>query len=247
MKNTLRFGLVIALLVVLGCAGYEYKPVPFKAAESYPNRVTLAGAIIAARAWFDQSEAWQTFGFDIIGAGLTPIQLIVDNKGSQALQVIVEQTLLQDSQDNLWNVLPGQVAYERIEKNVRLQRAGGEGSRQAGLGAAAGAILGGAFAVITGQNIAEAAGKGAVAGAAIGSVKGGSEGYGDPGSQRRIRDDLRDRRVEDKPFQPNQISHGFLFFPGEVKKPKLLRLKLRELGTGREHLLEFALGPSTKD
>ena len=241
MKKIAGLAVLICLLAFWGCTGYEYKPLPFKAVESYPNRVTVAGATIAAQAWTDEQEAWQAFGFNIRGAGLTPVQVVVDNKGTHPLMVVTQQTLLMDDQDNLWNLLPAQAAYERIEKEVRVDRMGGEGGRQAALAGAAGAILGGAFAVITGQNIAEAAGKGAVAGAAIGAVKGGAEGYGDSSSQRRIREDLKNRKIEDKPFKPQDITHGFFFFPGEVKNPVLLRLKLREADTNQEHLVELRL------
>ncbi|MBU2549924.1 MAG: hypothetical protein KKB20_16035 [Proteobacteria bacterium] len=241
MKKLVSLAMIALLLAVWGCTGYEYKPLPFKSVESYPNRVTVAGAVIAAKAWTDEAEAWQAFGFNIRGAGLTPVQVVVDNKGDQALQVITEQTLLMDDQDNLWNLLPAKAAYDRIEKDVRVERMGGEGGRQAALAGAAGAILGGAFAIITGQNIAEAAGKGAVAGAAIGAVKGGAEGYGDRSSQSQIREDLRNRSIQDKAFKPKDITHGFFFFPGEVKHPTVLRLKLREEQTKQEHLVELRL------
>lgn len=247
MNRRLGLGLIMALVLLWGCAGYEYKPVPFKAAESYPNHVTVAGAVIAARAWADNDEAWEAFGFDIRGAGLTPVQVVVDNKGSKSLILVPDQTLLRDSQDNLWNILPAGVAYERIDKNVRVSRMGGEGARQGALAGAAGAILGAAVGIISGSDIAEAAGKGATAGVAIGAVKGGAEGYRDPRSRSRISTDLKNRSLKGKAFKPHEIAHGFLFFPGEVKNPTQLRLKLREPGAKRVHIIQLSLSPRVKD
>lgn len=241
MKKTIGLSLVLALLMLWGCAGYEYKPVPFKAAESYPNHVTVAGAVIGAKVWADDPEAAKAFGFNIRGAGLTPLQLVVDNKGPEPLEIMSDQTLLGDADNNLWNILPAQVAYERIDKEVRMNRMGGEGATQAALLGTAGAIIGAAVGIITGSDIAESAGKGAVAGAAIGAVKGGAEGYSDPRSRSRITADLQNRSLKDKPFKPYELSHGFLFFPGEVKNPTILRLKLREQRSGQIHILELGL------
>ena len=247
MKKLTGVGALLVLLFVWSCAGYEYKPVPFRAAESYPNHVTVAGAVIAARAWADNAEASKAFGFDIRGAGLTPVQIVVDNKSNQALKLIPDQTLLRDTQDNMWNILPAQVAYERIDKQVRVSRMGGEGGKQAALGGVAGAVIGAAFGIITGSDIAETAGKGAVAGAAIGAVKGGVEGYSDPRSRSNIRSDLESKSLKDKPFSPMQLTHGFLFFPGEVVAPTVLRLKLHEMTTGEDHLIELSVSAPTAE
>ncbi len=246
MKRLISCLIVLSLMTVWGCAGYEYKPVPFKAAEAYPNHVTVAGAVIAATAWSDKAAAEKAFGFDIRGAGLTPVQIVMDNKGSTSFIIVPDQTLLRDAQNNLWNILPAQVAYDRIDKEVRLGRLGGEAARQGALAGAAGAVIGAAFGIIAGTDIAEAAGKGATAGVALGAVMGGAEGYNDPRSRSAIRQDLQNRSLQDKPFEPKVLSHGFLFFPGEVTEPTVLRLKLREIQSGVDHILELALNGKTE-
>jgi len=247
MNKFLRIALTAALVFCLGCAGYEYKPVPFKAADAYPNHVVVAGAVVAARAWSNSAEAEKAFGFNIRAAGLTPVQVVVDNKSAQPLMLEPNQTLLRDAQDNLWNVLPAQVAYERIDKHVRVERLGGEAARQGGLAAVAGAVLGAAFGIVTDQDVAEAAAKGAAAGAAVGAVKGGMEGYNDPRSRSRISNDLKNKSLKDKPFPSHEITHGFLFFPGEVKEPSLLRLKIHEVETGKDHILELSFKTESGD
>ena len=246
MKRGFSAGLILFFILICGCTGYEYKPVPFKAAEAYPNHVNVSGAIIAAKAWSDKSEAKQAFGFDIRGADVLPVQLIVDNKGPITLTLIPDQTLVQDSENNLWPLLPARVVYERIEQNVKTARMGGEGARKAGLMGTAGAIIGAAIGIVSGGNVAQSTAHGAVIGGATGAVLGGAEGLNDAESQRRISSDLRNRSLQNQPLKPNQISHGFLFFPGEVKTPQILRLKLRDTKAKTDQIVELAIQPAAQ-
>jgi len=79
----------------------------------------------------------------------------------------------------------------------------------------------------------EVAMKGAAAGAATGAVLGGAQGMSDTDVQRQIREDLRTRSLERRAVAPQELAHGFVFFPGEAKKAQELRLRLREADTGR--------------
>ncbi|HSD94450.1 MAG TPA: hypothetical protein VLA94_03410, partial [Syntrophales bacterium] len=62
---------------------------------------------------------------------------------------------------------------------------------------------------------------------------GGTRGMSDTDVQRQIREDLRTRSLERRAVAPQEIAYGFVFFPGEAKKPQELRLRLREADTGR--------------
>jgi hypothetical protein len=239
MKKLIPLIILTAVLVGLGCTGYEYKPVPFKSAEAYPNHQVVFGAVIAAKAWTDNAEAASAFGFNIRGAGLTPVQVVVDNKGPNSLTIVPDQTLLVDSEKNMWNLLPAEVAYERIDRNVAVSRMGGKGAKTAVLGGIAGGILGAAVGIVAGGDVGEAAMRGAAAGAAVGAVKGGYEGLEDPRSKQVIADDLRTKGLKDKPMKPYEISHGFLFFPGEIKDASLLRLKIKNMNSGQVQILEL--------
>ncbi|MEW5724924.1 MAG: hypothetical protein AB1896_17570 [Thermodesulfobacteriota bacterium] len=241
MRNKYIIGLLLVLFLAAGCSGYQYKPVPFKAAEAYPNHVTVFGAVVAAKAWTDEQEAWNAFGFNIRGAGITPVQVVVDNKGDHTLEIVPEQTRLMDTEDNIWDLLPAEAAYERIDKHVAMERMVGQGSRSGLLGGLAGGILGAAYGVVTGTNVGDAAMRGAAAGAAVGAVMGGAEGLNDPRSRELISQDLQSRSLKGKPLVPQEISHGFLFFPGEVKEAAVLRLRIRDIGTGEVSLLELNL------
>lgn len=240
----IRIHALIALMtlsLVCSCASYEYKPVPFKSAESYSNHATVFGAVIAAHAWTDRAQAKNAFGFDIRGAGITPVQIVVDNKGPNTLHLIPDQTLIKDSEGNFWNILPADVAYQRIDKQLTPERMGTTAAKKGGLGAVAGGILGAAFGVVTGTDVGTAAAKGAVAGGALGTVMGGYEGLDDPRSKQQISSDLQNRNLRDQPLKAHEISHGFLFFPGEIQQAQILRVKLRNASSKQIEIVELPI------
>ncbi len=113
-----------------------------------------------------------------------------------------------------------------------------KGSVLAGI---AGGAIGAAIGIISGQNVLSAAGKGAAAGAAAGMTIGGAKGLTDEESKDRIRQDIQNRSLKNKPIQQGEVGHGFIFFPGESKKPKELRIQLKEVDTGVVRQVTFRL------
>ena len=88
---------LIALAFSGACAtGYKAKPLPFKPPSSYPNATEVAGAMVAAKAFVDQKEAKESFGFDIRGAGMLPDQVVFDKQGSHSININASQTFLED-------------------------------------------------------------------------------------------------------------------------------------------------------
>jgi len=85
--------------------------------------------------------------------------------------------------------------------------------------------------------VGNAAAKGAALGAAAGITMGGAKGLTDDEVRYQIRDDLKTRSLEKRAVKPQEIAHGFIFFPGEAKKAKELRLQLRAIDTGRIYTL----------
>lgn len=231
--------LTAALITVLlfGCSTYERQVVPFKLPSAYPNATEAAGATLAARALDDEKEASRAFGFDIIGAGVLPVQVIFDNKGSHPIEIVTDQTFLVDPADNLWPILDSRMAYDRIEKKTELGRVAPEAGKGAFLAGAAGAIIGAAVGIVTGHNVGDAAMKGAAVGAAAGTTFGGSKGMADRDVERQIREDLQTRSLSSRAVPANEVAHGFIFFPGEAKKAKELRLRIKETDTGKAYPL----------
>jgi hypothetical protein len=228
---------IFLLVAVSACTKYERQVVPFQLPAAYPNATEAAEATIAAKAYDDKDEGGAAFGFDIRGAGILPIQVIFDNRGPHFLEIVPAQTFLVDEANNLWPILEASLAYDRINKKTELGNVVPEGAKSGLLAGAAGGIIGAAIGIVTGTNVAEAAAKGAAVGAAAGLTMGGSQGLTDSEVRYQIRDDLKTRSLEKRAVKPQEIAHGFIFFPGEAKKSKELRLQLKAIDTGRIYTL----------
>jgi hypothetical protein len=230
--------LFIALSMILSaCQSYERRVVPAKLPSTYPNAIDVAGAVIATKAYDDKKEAEALFGFDIVGAGAIPVQVVFDNRGEHTLQIVPDQTLMVDEQSNIWPILDASLAYERIAKKTQFGEIAPEAAKGGVLAGLAGAVIGAAIGVVTGTNVGRAAGIGAAVGAAAGSVAGGTKGYFSEQPKDKIREDLQKRTLENKPIMPNQLAYGFLFFPGEAAKCKELRIGIKEKDTTIVHAL----------
>ena len=236
--------ILIAVVGVLafssGCStSYKAKPLPFKSPSSYGNAVTIGGAQVAAGAYDDPEKAKEAFGFDIRGAGMLPVQVVFDNQGQHPLEIHALQTFLEDTDGNLWPILSTKIAYERATKYAQTKQIFKEGAYSGFLGATAGAIIGAAVGIVTNENIGTAAAKGAAVGAAGGAVLGGAGGYVNNDARRAITNDLEEKSLQNRPVDPKSIAYGFIFFPGEAKSAKQLRLQIKETDTGTVHVLMF--------
>lgn len=237
MRKTLKTLLPIALCMVMllaGCTRYERRVVPFKTPQMSPNAVYIDGAVVAARSFTGAEEAKIAFGFDIRSAGILPVQVAFDNKSNHPLMIIAEQTFLIDAEGNVWPILEQNLAYDRLSKQTELSRVVPEAAKRGLLFGAAGAVIGAAIGIVTGTNVGEAAGKGAAIGAAAGVVSGGGQGVADQTDvQANIKQDLQTRSLQYRAVKAGELAHGFIFYPGEAKTAKVLRLQIKELDTGR--------------
>ncbi|MFU8857407.1 MAG: hypothetical protein ACNA8S_10435 [Deferrisomatales bacterium] len=222
------------------CSRYEQRAVPILHPSAYPNAVQAFGVTVGSRPYADRTTAREAFGFDIIGAGVLPVQVAFDHLGPDPIEVVPSQTFLLDPQGQLWNILDQGMAYNRLEKSSEWGQIAPEGAKGAFLGAAAGAIVGAAIGIVTGGRVLETTGKGAAVGGAGGAVLGGARGMQDHEDVRRtIREDLRNRSLENRPIPPQAISHGILYFPAEALEAKQLRLQLRNAATGEVTTLQM--------
>lgn len=243
MSRSIRIlAIVVFFTFLMACAStYKAKPLPFKAAASYPNATEVAGATVGAKAFVNAKEAKQAFGFDVRGAGMLPVQVVFDNEGPHPLEINAVQTFLEDSEGNLWPVLASKTAYERATKYSQTKEIFKEGAYGGFLGATAGALIGAAVGIVSGENVASAAGKGASVGAAAGGTLGGAKAYTSGDAHHAIIEDLQEKSLENKAVQPQSLAHGFIFFPGEAKSAKQLRMQLVEVDTGTVYVLRFNL------
>jgi len=235
-----NFGFLFLLAFILtltGCASYERKVVPFKLPSANPNAAEVAGGVIAAKAYDNVKEAKSAFGFDIRDAGILPVQITFDNSNGHSLEIISKQTFLVDIEDNLWPIIDANLAYDRIQKKTELGKIAPEGAKAGLLAGTAGAIVGAAIGIVSGHNVGDAAMKGAAIGAAAGILTGGAKGLTDEDAKSQIREDLQTRALENRAIRPGEISHGFIFFPGESKNAKELRLQVKDTETGQIYSL----------
>jgi hypothetical protein len=234
-KTALALSLVVFMLVA--CASYERKVVPFKMPDAYSNATKVGEATLAAKAYDSKEEAASAFGFDILGAGILPVQVVFDNTGSHPLEVAAEKTFLVDEQNNLWPILDQGMAYDRLNKATELGKVAPEAAKGGLLAGVAGAVIGAAVGIVSGQNVAASAGKGAAVGAAAGVAMGGARGLAESDVRGQIREDLQNRSLSAQAIAPGQVAHGFIFYPGESGKPKELRISIREKDTNRVYPL----------
>ncbi len=242
MKSIRIIILFLLPLLILGCQPrYERKIVPIRVPSTYPNMKQVDGIQIAAKGFYDRNEAFQVFGFDMLGAGILPVQVVFDHKGKHPIRIVPTQTFLQSADGNLWPVLRKDIAYERMLRLAREGEVGAGMARGSAIGAIAGAVIGAAIGIVTDSSIPEAAGKGAVIGTVVGGSQGAMEGAASPYPYQAISRDIKDRSLENRPIMPQQIAHGFLFFPIEASSAHLLRLQIKEEDTGKIFTLEFVL------
>jgi len=233
--------MMLLCLVMTSCTSYKSQYVSFRPPEAYPNKQLVAGISIGAEAYADRDVAMDAFGFDIKETGLLPVQLVLQNQNGSGLKIVTEQTFLVDAQGRYWQVVPNHVAVGRVEKSTELAALGKGAGKGALFGAAGGAILGAALGIVSGSDVGNAMGKGAAIGAAGGAVVGTAQEASSPERQISVVEDIRTKGLEGKVIPNENLANGFLFFPGEAKSAKALKLQLKELDTGRIHSLTLYL------
>ncbi len=241
MIRKLVAGMILAIFTLSGCTAYKSQYVPFRPPQGYLNYQVLDGVSMGAEAYATQDDAENAFGFDIKGAGLLPVQLVMDNKSGKNLELVADQTFLVDGENRYWPVVPTNVAVDRRSKSSQLANIGKGAGKGALLGAAGGAILGAAIGIVAGENVGSALGKGAALGAAGGAVVGGVK-EGTSGEQEHtILGDIRTKGLEGKTIPPENLANGFIFFPGEAPSARELRLQYREVESGKVHSVVLRL------
>jgi len=177
-KNRLLSGMALAVLLFLllsaACStAYKATPLPFKAPSAHSNYTRIEGLELGSRAFSDEKETAGIFGFNIIKAGMLPVEVVFSNTGSSEFEVNAAQTFLEDAQGNLWPLLPYHLAYERATQWSQAQAVAKTGAKGGIYGAAAGALIGAAVGIVTGEDVAASVGKGAAVGGAAGATLGG--------------------------------------------------------------------------
>jgi len=225
--------LVLVSAQVAGCTSYKSQYVSFRPPEAYANKQVAGGVSIGAEGYLGADEAKEAFGFDIKATGLIPFQLVMNNQSGKSIQIVTDQTFLLDAEGNYWPVVPNQVAVDRIEKSTQLAALGKGAGVGALWGAAGGAILGAAIGIASGQNVGKSMGAGAAIGGAGGAILGTGKEAVSTDRPTQILNDIRSKGLENKTIPQDHLANGFLFFPGEAKTAKSLKLQFREIESGK--------------
>jgi hypothetical protein len=238
--------MLVCLLIIAAhlsaCAAYESRSVSFRPPQDYANFKDSSGLMVGAESFADAKQAEKAFGFNIRAAGLIPVQVVIDNKTGQVVEVVAGQTFLIDDSNRYWKILTNREAVDRVKKATEGGAIAGGAGQGAVPGASAGALLGLAIGIVSGRNAGSAVAKGGVPGGAGGAVIGGANRAGDDGQhEARIAADIREKGVEGKVMQEDALASGFIFFPGAVPSAKELRLQVRFRGDGRLQTLNLKL------
>jgi hypothetical protein len=232
MKLKIMVSIILPILALSGCTAYKSQYVSFRPPDAYPNYSVVDGVSLGAEAFADPEKAQNAFGFDIRGAGLLPVQVVIDNRSGLNLEIMLAETFLVDDTNGYWNVVPNNTAISRLENSTQLA-AIGEGAVKGGLlGATGGAIVGTAVGLASGRNVGTAIGTGAAIGGAGGAVIGGAHGGTSSERVRTIINDVRTKGLEGKVIPTEALTNGFLFFPSEAPSAKELRLQYLERESG---------------
>lgn len=233
--------LLAMLLLFLSCSTYRPQATPFRLPQAYGNTQNIDGLSAAASVWSNELEAKNAFGFNIMKAGLLPVQVVFDNQTARTYQINASQTFLVNDRQELFPVLDNQSAYDRVQRSATLGEAVKGVGKGALLGGAAGALIGAAIGVAAGRSAGDYAMRGAATGGAAGAVLGGSQGAGSTDLARQIADDLHNRSLKNNAISPQEISQGIILFPVEAGQPTQLRLQLREKDSDKVINLLFPL------
>ncbi len=218
------FFLVSLCIFFTGCSGYGHKVAPISLPENSPNSVQAGGALMTANAFVDPKRAKEYFGFDIRGAGVMPVQVVIDNKGASTITIDPSQTFLIDAKGQAWPLLSQKEAYRRIEEKVKVGEIAKGTGKPALLAGSAGALLGFAIGIVSGHDVGKNVARGAAIGATAGALTGGAKTAAEIGDE--ISSDIEEKSLRNMPVPPNTLAHGFLFFPGAGEAESAVRLRL---------------------
>lgn len=236
--------IILLLMVVMqlsGCATYENRSISFKPPQNYSNYQDITGVKLGAEAFAQRKDAEEVFGFDILGAGVLPVQIVMDNSSEQGVEVVAGQTFLIDASNRYWKILTNNEAINRIESATHAGVIASGAGKGAGYGAAAGALLGLAIGIVSGHSVPESIVKGGIIGGAGGAIIGSSDASEDQRVEYNIATDVRQKGIEGKIIPIDSLASGFIYFPAEAQTAQELRLQIKFRSTGRIQTLNLGL------
>jgi len=221
MKKSIIFLCCILIIIFSGCSRYHDTVSPIKLPSGKKMVVFDGGIKVVAHLITND----KVVGFDIKSSKVIPVKVVINNESSNPAYIVGSQCFLIDSDNNAWPILSYDRVIQRIKNNTIIGETLSGTTKPTLLGGLLGAVGGLAIGILTDKNIAESAAKGAAVGAAAGAAMGGAEAYSK--TESKISQDIAEKEVTVKEIQPNMITYGFLYFPGEAKNPVKLKFALK--------------------
>lgn len=218
------------MIFLVSCSTYGEKVAPIPLPGSIMDHVNVHNVILVAKAYLEEDQAENAFGFDIRDAGLLPVRIVIDNQSASNVKISPRQTFLIDSKEQAWPLLTAEQAYQRVGASVEIGETFLSAAKPSVLAGAAGAVAGFAIGILAGKDVGEFAVKGAAVGASVGAIYGGAKRQ--QTLEDEVRKDLAQHSLRNHSVRPGELAHGFLFFPGknEAKSAKRLRLNVEIAG-----------------
>ena len=107
-------------------------------------------------------------------------------------------------------------------------------------------ILGLALGTVSGHRVGNAALSGAVLGGAGGALIGGSAASDDRENELTVYHDVNDKKLEGKVVPSGALASGFIFFPGEARSAKAVRLQIRFRANSEVYTMVLPFIPGEK-
>lgn len=210
--------MLITALLLAACAA-KSRTVAFRPPGDFYSYQNVLGLKVGAELFEDEKQAEEAFGFNIRAAGLLPMQLVLDNRTGQGVDIIAGQTFLVDENNRYWRVLSVKDAMARVQKYTV-----GKG---AGKSISPSQLQRLAFKVVSGS----------AEGVAIVAEPAASDATGKSGQDQNGEstggEEYRHQDLEGKVMFAETLASGIVYFPGEVPSPRELRLQVKYRGENR--------------
>jgi hypothetical protein len=233
------FCLMMIAAHVSACATYSAHTVSFRPPNEYRNFQNSYGILVGAESFADKKDAEKAFGFDARAAGVVPVQLVINNKSGQTVEIVSGQTFLIDRSNRYWKILTNREAVDRVKKAADAGIFSNSATKGATGSVAAGSLMGLAIEIVSGRKVDSTAVKGEAPGATAvgGAGKAGEEKL----REARIAEDVRAKGIEGKIMPAESLASGFIFFPGEASSVSELRMQIKFRDSGRIQTLNLKL------
>ena len=217
----LGFFLLATASLLVSCNTYQDRgtKAPTLPRASQAVQVEAEGARFSTLAYENGQQAGSAFGFDIRSAGLLPVRIVIENQSGGPMRVIPRQTFLIDLDGQAWPLLTSDQAFDRLGSAGFLVHGASRIPPLDDLDAFTG------FALDMASDPASTADNAAR-------------------SEKRVSQNLAEKKLRNQRIAPGEAASGILFFPGrdEARSARSLRLCYEQ--EGRIKILALTLKTS---